>query len=447
MRRITILLLLALILAACGGSNADDTAPAPDTEDVPAATEPVDGGGTQGDSGALGDDPDPALPPGDSGPDVGEHWHAAYGIFICDSFADPIADESDPEGLHTHADGVIHIHPFFPSAANENATMGKFFEAVGITLSDEGFFSDAGSLEEGRECADGPAEFKVARWSLSGLQGDPDIVDTGIADIRFVEDLEVFTLALVSAGTELTPPPWVGNLARISDVDPSELPELPPGFAVASVEPPAEGEAISGETPCPAVDGSSPRVTTFASAPPTCTDPTATYTATFVTNYGDVVVELDTGATPDTVNNFVVLARYHYYDDTALFRTAPSIAIIQGGGPHTNSPADSGPGYTIDDEADGFTYSPGDLAMARTAKPDSSSAQFFFSAGAATENLNGEPGNPDGSGRGTYVVFGRTVEGLDVLEEILSFHVEDARLAGGGPGLEVVVTEILITED
>lgn len=447
MRRIMILLLLALVLAACGGSNADDTAtPTPDAEDLPATTDAVDGEVTDGDSDAPGSDAEAALPPGDSGPDVGAHWHSAYGIFICDSFADPIADESDPEGLHSHSDGVIHIHPFFPSAANENATMGKFFEAVGITLTDEGFITDAGSLEEGYECADGPAEFKVARWSLSGLEEDPAIVETGIAGIRFVEDLEVFTLALVSAGTELTPPPWIGNLGRISDVDPSELPELPPGFEVAFVEPPTPGEAISGETPCPAVDGSSPRVTSFANAPPTCTDPTVTYSATFVTNYGDVVVELDADATPDTVNNFVVLARYHYYDDTALFRTAPSIAIIQGGGPHTNSASDSGPGYTIEDEADGFTYLPGDLAMARTAQPNSASAQFFFSAGVATQNLNGEPGNLDGSGRGTYVVFGRTVEGLDVLEEILSFHVEDARLAGGGPGFEVIVTEVLITE-
>lgn len=442
------LLLLALILAACGGSDVGDSSTAPgNAEDPPASTDPTGGESVaDGDADAAGGADATSAPSGNSGPDVGEHWHAAYGVFICDSFVDPIADESDPEGLHSHGDGVIHIHPFFPSAANENATLGKFFEAVGVELTDEGFSTATGAVEEGFGCADGPAEMKVARWTLSGLQEEPVIIDTGVAEIQFVEDLEVFTLALVSAGTELSPPPWVGNLGRISDVDPSELPELPPGFEVALVDPPAPGESLSGETPCPAADGSSPRVTTFAAAPPTCIDPTATYTATFVTNYGDVVVELDTQTTPDTVNNFVVLARYHYYDETALFRTAPSIAIIQGGGPHTNSPSDSGPGYTIDDEADGFTYAPGDLAMARTARPNSSSAQFFFSAGAATRNLNGEPGNLDGSGRGTYVVFGRTVEGLDVLEEILGFHVEDARLAGGGPGFEVIVTEVLITE-
>ena len=166
-----------------------------------------------------------------------------------------------------------------------------------------------------------------------------------------------------------------------------------------------------------------------------------------MTNFGDVVVELDTATTPNTVNNFVVLARYGYYDDTAMFRTAPSIAIIQGGAPHSNSGGDVGPGYTIEDEADGFSYQPGDLAMARTAAPNSSSAQYFFSTGPETSNLDGPPGNPDGSGRGTYVVFGRTVEGLDVLEEIISLHVEDARLQGGGPGQPVIVETVLVEEN
>ncbi len=448
MRRLALLLVIFVLAAtACSGGDSDPQAEAdPTTETAPAEgsddttdTGEADNGSDDQDDGGASDDPA-------NGPGVGVHWHSAYGIYVCNEFVDPISDENDPEGIHTHSDGIIHIHPFVESAAGENATLGKFFEAIDIELSDDGFFGSAGALEEGFECPEGPAELQVARWSLYGLDEAPAIVDTGLADIRFLEDLEVFTLAMVAPGTDIPPPPWIGNLGTISDVDESELPELPEGFSVVAVPPPPAGETIDGATPCPEADGSSPRVTEFSEAPPMCIDPAATYTATFVTNYGDVVVELNTAEVPQTVNNFVVLARYGYYDDTSLFRTAPSIAIIQGGAPHTNSPSDPGPGYTIEDEADGFTYQAGDLAMARTAQPNSSSAQFFFSAGPATANLDGEPGNPDGSGRGTYVVFGRTLEGLEVLEEILTFHVEDPRLSGGGPGFEVLVETVRIDE-
>lgn len=444
MRLLALILAFLLVASACGGD--DDTGADPD--DLPALEDTEVAAGDDGDEPAESDDgsgPIPAPASGD-GPQVGDHWHAAYGIFICDSFAGPILDDADPEGIHTHADGVIHIHPFLESAAGDNATLGKFFEAVQLELSDTGIVGTGGSLEEGFDCFGEPAEFKVARWHLYGLDEDPAVVEEGIADIRFVEDLEVYTIAMVPAGTEIPAPPSIPSLGTLSDVDPDQIPELPEGFAVAVVAPPGEGETISGETPCPEPDGSSPRTTEFDQPPPLCIDPELTYTATFVTNFGDVVVELDTTNTPDTVNNFVVLARYGYYDDTAMFRTAPSIAIIQGGAPHSNSGADVGPGYTIQDEADGFSYQPGDLAMARTSAPNSSSAQYFFSTGPETSNLDGPPGNPDGSGRGTYVVFGRTIEGLDVLQEIISLHVEDARLQGGGPGRAVVVETILIDE-
>ncbi len=437
--RLALVVLVALLAAACGGDDdADDVAG--NAEGTDEATDDAGGGddGTEDESagdGAAGD-----------GPGVGDHWHAAYGIYICDDFVDPLLDESDPEGIHTHGDGVIHIHPFEESAAGENATLGKFFEAMQIELDDGGLFSDAGSLEAGIDCPDGPAEVRVARWTLSTLNQPPTIIDSGLADIRFTEDLEIYTLAFAPTGAEIPPPPSIGSLGSLSDVDPSELPDLPPGFTVARVDPPGAGEAIEGETPCPAEDGSSPRTTEFSGPPPMCIDPEASYTATFVTNRGDVVVELDAENAPETVNNFVVLARYHYYDDTALFRTAPSIDIIQGGAPHSNDGADIGPGYTIDDEGDGYSYEAGDLAMARTAQPDSASAQFFFSAGPNTANLDGPPGNPDGSGRGTYVVFGRTVEGLDVLEEIIGLHVPDPALAGGGPGEPVIVERVVIEE-
>ena len=199
---------------------------------------------------------------------------------------------------------------------------------------------------------------------------------------------------------------------------------------------PVSGGKLTGATACPKADGSSPHITTFAAAPPNCLDPGKSYRATFVTNQGTVTVALDTTKTPKTANNFIVLARYHYFDGTAIFRTDTSIDIIQGGSPHTQSASDPGPGYTIPDEGSHYTYAPGDLVMARTSAANSAGAQFFFCTGAACSDLNSQ---------GTYVVFGHTTAGLAVLQKIIGLNVNSGSL-GGAPRTPVVISSVKITE-
>lgn len=210
--------------------------------------------------------------------------------------------------------------------------------------------------------------------------------------------------------------------------------------------PSGEPEAfVYGSGPCPAADGSSPRTIDFEDAPQQCIDPAKTYTAVIETTRGTVRAELDTQTTPGATNNFVTLARYHYYDDTELFRTSTSIGIIQGGSPHTQTNSDPGPGYTIPDEgfsddvaiagAGGpYSYTAGDLVYARPGgSPDSSSAQFFFCATDACSGLDSQ---------GIYIKFGRVTEGLDVLQAILA----DSPEGEGRPNETVTVTSITITE-
>lgn len=222
-----------------------------------------------------------------------------------------------------------------------------------------------------------------------------------------------------------------------TSIDPSVTTTLPKVPAA-----PGLGASITGETPCPAEDGSAERTTEFEQAPPMCLPAGEDLVAVIETSAGQVQVALDTEATPGTANNFAVLARYHYYDNTALFRTDPSIDIIQGGSPHTEGPSDPGPGYTIADEGDGYTYQPGDLMMARSSRPNSASAQFFFAAGPNVSYLDADPAVP---GTGTYVRFGRVVDGLDVLEAILASHVADpSSPLGGYPEPAVIIESVRI---
>jgi cyclophilin family peptidyl-prolyl cis-trans isomerase len=183
-----------------------------------------------------------------------------------------------------------------------------------------------------------------------------------------------------------------------------------------------------------------------------CIDPSHRYTAIVTTTAGAILVDLDTTHTPRTTNNFVVLARYRYYDGSSFPRTDQSIDIIQGGAPSTQTIADPGPGYTIDDEPDlpvdanggvkgHYAYHDGDLVMARTSGPDSASAQFFFAAGPKVERLDAQ---------GSYVVFGHVTDGLGVLHQILASSTEcppaDATCVGGRPNPPVVVSTVVIQE-
>jgi cyclophilin family peptidyl-prolyl cis-trans isomerase len=195
---------------------------------------------------------------------------------------------------------------------------------------------------------------------------------------------------------------------------------------------PAAGASITGATPCPAADGSSERTTSFAEAPPTCIDPAKTYTATLTTSMGDIELALDPAAAPITVNNFVVLARYHYYDGVAFHRIIPQF-MIQTGDAVGPQPGSGSPGYTIPDElpTGEDAYPPGTLAMANTSAPDTGGSQFFIMA-------TGSSGlNP------SYSVFGSVTAGQDVVDAIN--QLGDAA-TNGTPTEEVLVESVTITE-
>ena len=190
---------------------------------------------------------------------------------------------------------------------------------------------------------------------------------------------------------------------------------------------------VEGTTACPKTDGSQKRVEEFSDSMKKCIDPAKSYTATFNTSEGSVVVALNAQAVPGTVNNFVSLSRYKYYDGTTIFRTDPSIDIIQGGG---FSASDS-IGYTIKDEGGPYAYSEGDLVMARTGAPDSAGAQFFFVTGPKASALDGQ---------GTYVTFGKVTKGLDVIKKIIGLHEATMDGLGGKPSRTVTVKTITIAE-
>ncbi len=203
------------------------------------------------------------------------------------------------------------------------------------------------------------------------------------------------------------------------------------------------GDPAYGDGECPPAEGVDEPVIDFTIAPQLCIDPARSYTATFATTLGEFTVELDTERTPLTTNNFVVLARFGYFDGTDLFRTEAASGIIQGGSPHTQDNSDEGPGYSIPDEGMPFAsedYKPGVIAMAN-AGPGTAGGQFFFVSQEAGSYL----GDPDqiGPSAGLYAVFGQATEGLDVLQAISD--LEDPANPGT-PSKPVTIESVTITE-
>jgi hypothetical protein len=163
-------------------------------------------------------------------PVVGEdHWHAAYGIYICGEWQPDIPEFENTTGIHTHGDGVIHIHPFSQSGAGENATLGTFLEDTDVKLSDDQLTIGKNELpdgaktwKEGEDQCDGKdAELVVAQWEdVSDENAKPALLTSGLKDIRFRGDGEGYTIAFMPEGdTDIPKPPTAANLAELGAVD------------------------------------------------------------------------------------------------------------------------------------------------------------------------------------------------------------------------------------
>jgi peptidyl-prolyl cis-trans isomerase B (cyclophilin B) len=142
----------------------------------------------------------------------------------------------------------------------------------------------------------------------------------------------------------------------------------------------------------------------YAAPPPLAIDQNKSYTATFVTSRGDIVADLFPKDAPNTVNNFVFLAREGFYDGTTFHRVIADF-MIQGGDP--TGTGRGGPGYNFADElkSNPRKHQVGSLSMAN-AGPNTNGSQFFITH-IATDWLNGK-----------HTVFGQVRSGKDILDSV-----------------------------
>ncbi|RIK48637.1 MAG: peptidylprolyl isomerase [Chloroflexi bacterium] len=133
-------------------------------------------------------------------------------------------------------------------------------------------------------------------------------------------------------------------------------------------------------------------------------DPAKSYTATIETNKGDIVLELDPQHAPKTVNNFVFLARQGFYDGVTFHRVIANF-MIQGGDP-TGS-GRGGPGYRFEDEVKNNPLKHGAKVISMANAGANTNGSQFFITHSPQPHLDGK-----------HTVFGKVVEGSDVVDAI-----------------------------
>jgi cyclophilin family peptidyl-prolyl cis-trans isomerase len=140
----------------------------------------------------------------------------------------------------------------------------------------------------------------------------------------------------------------------------------------------------------------------YSAPPPMQIDTKKKYHAVIKTNKGNIELELNPAEAPQTVNNFVTLARDGFYDGVTFHRVVPGF-VIQGGDP--TGTGRGGPGYQFKDEPVRRPYKAGTVAMAN-AGPNTNGSQFFIC-------LEDQPGLPP-----NYTIFGDVTSGMNVVRSI-----------------------------
>jgi len=219
-----------------------------------------------------------------------DHWHAAYGLYVCDHFLPALNDAKDDKlGIHTHGEGIIHIHPFTAAASGVRAQMKVFADQVGLTLFDDGFTvpdptgGESKEYRTGYDCNGKPGKFAVYRYKPDDPTAMVEVFEKDINKINFSDDRDAYTFAILPEGAS-EPPPMpdsVSGLDSLSDVDTPQGAGAPGAPGVPGV--PGAGDPGLG---VPGADGLGPTLTipdlstptpsTPSPSTPAVSDPTAT---------------------------------------------------------------------------------------------------------------------------------------------------------------------------
>ena len=195
-------------------------------------------------------------------PAIGQdHWHAAYGVNICGKLHPGLTDtQGDRYGIHSHGDGLIHIHPTSANAAGKKAQLGVFLDEVGVELTKTSIdMPDSAKKENGDKCGSKPGRVQVAVWETPDDE-TATIVKDDPNTLR-LKQAQVILIAFVPEGTKLEKPPSAGQVHNPSDLE-SDV-----GRPPSAPETTVAGASTSAPTTPPTTAATPPTTTATTAAP------------------------------------------------------------------------------------------------------------------------------------------------------------------------------------
>ncbi len=232
------------------------------------------------------------VPANDSSPPtVNDHWHAAYGFYLCDTWEQLAGDleETDASGqlistrflqtgIHSHDDGVMHWHPNTSRAVGKNAKLGVFLDVYGVELDNDSLkFPDnqLGGQEfiEGEtKCGTEDGELQVVVWDSYSDTDDGTTYIANFDNIPIRNDGMVFAIAFVPRDTDVQMPPWAADLPTLGAADVNQV--RPEDLSSTTVP----AGAVSGTVTDGTVTGDTSATTTSVAATTTVAATTGTST-------------------------------------------------------------------------------------------------------------------------------------------------------------------------
>jgi hypothetical protein len=166
-------------------------------------------------------------------PQLEDHIHQAFGVNVCGEWKTDIPEFESPVGIHTHGDGVLHVHPFSQLGVGSNATLGRFFEdasgdgGLDLSLTDSKLVHLGETIEEGTTECEGVTDpvLRMAYWeNVQDEASVPEVTTGDFADRRLSENGAGITIFFGDADADIPKPPAGSNLAALGAADgPSSL--------------------------------------------------------------------------------------------------------------------------------------------------------------------------------------------------------------------------------
>lgn len=174
-----------------------------------------------------------------------DHWHSPYGVWDCAAgdagdFMPPFQSDDDPLGIHSHGDGIIHVHPFFERSSGRGAVLGHFLDSMNVSVSVGSIVLDDGTpLVSGVTCdppgglpekcetmseeergadrdCDNVAIIQVRRWEFATSSDEaPEVFTEGFDQLRFLNNGEAWVIARAPRYADVPPPPSIPYLEYV----------------------------------------------------------------------------------------------------------------------------------------------------------------------------------------------------------------------------------------